>query len=197
MSTPDDDWTDLSEAWARPQLQEPPLDAGFVRALRRRDRLARINFYAETGGCVVAGAVVVWAMVREHLPWGVAAAAVAFSLFALVATIWTRRGDPGLLVDTPQAALRSAMAQARIGLRWAYAGVAICLMAAVFLCVTALASGRLIGPVLIPFAAGWIFLLACVPFYLNHARRCRRRMAAHQAALDALQEREGVTHVRS
>ena len=189
-----DDWTELSHAWAQPQPDEPPLDAGFIHALKRRDRLARLNFYAEAGGAVVAAAVVGWAALRNQLPWTVSAAAVGFCLFALIATIWTRRGDPGLLLDTPEAALNSALAQARTGLRWAWAGMAICLAAVLFLGAMAAAAGdRLerMGPYV---AAGAIFILACVPFYWRHARRCRRRMAAHQAALDALEDTARAGH---
>ena len=40
------------------------------------------------------------------------------------------------------------------------------------------------------FGVAAVFLAACIVLYLRHARRCRRRMAAHQAALDALVERE-------
>ena len=193
-----DDWTELSQAWAQPKPNEPPLDAGFIRALKRRDRLARLNFNAEAGGAVLAAAVVGWAAMRNQLPWTVSAAAGGFCLFALVATVWTRRGDPGLLLDTPEAALRSALAQARMGLRWAWAGMAISLAAVLFLAAMAAASGdriERIGPYV---AAGAIFILACVPFYWRHGRRCRQRIAAHHAALDAIEEREAAQpHVQS
>lgn len=178
-----DDWSDLSKTWAEPEADAPPLDTAFVRALIRRDRLARINFFMEASGAVVVGGVIVWAVVAQNLPWAIAAAAGGFALFALAMTIWSRRGDPGLLVDTPDAALRSALAQARIGLRWAWAGVAICGAGLVFLAVMAIDSPDAVKAV----AIGGLLILAAVPFYLRHARRCRQRIAAHEAALAALE----------
>lgn len=178
-----DDWSDLSKTWAEPQADAPPLDTAFVHALIRRDRWARINYLLETSGAVAAAAVVVWAVVAQDLPLVVAAAAGGFALFALVVTIWSRRGDPGLLLDTPEAALRSALAQARIGLRWSWAGIAISLAAIVFLVVMALVSPKVISA----SAIGGLAILAAVPFYLRHARNCLRRIAAHEAALAALE----------
>jgi hypothetical protein len=183
-----DDWTELSQAWAQPRADEPPLDADFIHALKRRDRLARLNFAAEIGGGVMVVGAMGWALWRG-MPLPVAAAALAFALFAIGMTLWSRRGDPGLLTETPEAVLRSAVGQARMGYRWAVAGVAISLAAVLFLGAMAASGDRieLIGPYI---AAGAIFILACIGFYWRHARRCRRRMAAHQAALDALGERE-------
>ena len=178
-----DDWSDLSKTWAEPQADAPPLDTAFVKALIRRDRLARTNYLLETSGAAVVAAVVVWAAIAQDLPLVVAAAAGGFALFALVVTIWSRRGDPGLLLDTPEAALRSALAQARIGLRWAWAGIAISLAAIVFLLVMALVSRDVIWAVVI----GGLAIMAAVAFYLRHARNCRRRIAAHEAALAALE----------
>ncbi len=36
------------------------------------------------------------------------------------------------------------------------------------------------------------FLLICIELYVMHARRCRRRMAAHSATLQALREEPAI-----
>lgn len=186
MTQPPNDWSHLSDAWTDGAADAPPLDAAFIRRLRWRDRLARWNFIAEIAGGLVVVAIVGWATAARGLPWPMLAAALGFAAFALAMTVWSRRGDPGLLLDTPEAALQSAIAQARSGLRWAWAGLAISLAAGLFLAVTLAVSPGGVGgsPGLLTVMLG--FLLACVGFYLNHARRCRRRMAAHEQALAAL-----------
>lgn len=186
MTQPPNDWSDLTDAWTEGAADAPPLDDAFVRRLRRRDRLARWNFIAEIAGGLVVLGVVGWATATRGLPWPMTAAALGFAAFAVAMTVWSRRGDPGLLLDTPEAALSSAIAQARLGWRWAWAGVAISLAGGVFVAVTlALSPGGVGGsPGLLMVMPA--FLLACVGFYLNHARRCSRRMAAHQRALAAL-----------
>lgn len=187
MTVPDDDWTDLTQAWAETPDDGPPLDAALIRSVRRRDRLARLNFLSEMGGGLAVLGVMVWAMWRG-LPLPATGAALGFVVVALALTLWSRRGDPGLHTDTPEAVLRSAIGQARIGYRWALAGVAISLAGMIFLIVMLwvaepIADQR--GPIL---AGAGLFLAVCIGFYLNHARRCRRRMAAHRAALEALSE---------
>ncbi|WP_395945457.1 hypothetical protein [Brevundimonas sp.] len=185
MTRPDDDWTDLTQAWAETPDDGPRLDAAMIRSLRRRDRLARLNFISEIGGGVAVLGVMGWAMWRG-VPLPVAGAALVFVLFALALTLWSRRGDPGLLTDTPEAVLRSALGQARIGYRWAWAGVAISLAGMAFLILMLWLAEPVVeqrGPIL---AGAAVFLAACIGFYLNHARRCRRRMAAHRVALEAL-----------
>lgn len=187
MTNPNDDWSDLTQTWTAPAADgEPALNPSLIRDLQTRDRLARLNFAGEIAGGVVVVAVVIWSTAARGLPWSAGLTALGFVAFALVMTLWSRRGDPGLLTDTPQAALRSAIAQARTGYRWALAGVAISIAAMVFL---------LVVQTLLPGAPGsdarimlgfGAFLVICIGFYLRHARRCRQRMAAHQAALAAL-----------
>ncbi|WP_396592883.1 hypothetical protein [Brevundimonas sp. R86498] len=189
MTRPENDWTDLTEAWTLNPDERPPLDAGLIRALRRRDRLARLNFAAEIAGALIVLGMVVWAVMRG-LPLPVAGAALIFVLFAVGLTLWSRRGDPGLLTETPGAVLRSALGQARTGYRWALSGVAISLAAMIFVIVMMTTVEPARGPTGSVIAGVGILLLLCIGFYLRHARRCRRRMAAHQAALDALTDRE-------
>lgn len=185
MTRPDDDWTDLTQAWTETPDPEPRLDAGFIRSLRRRDRLARLNFWLEMGGGVVVLGALGWATYRG-IPLPAVAAGAAFVLFALALTLWSRRGHPGLLTETPQAVLRSALGQARTGYRWALSGVAISVAAMIFqgVILTTVDPARHIGAVT---AAVFAFLLICIGYYLRHARRCRHRMAAHRAALEALE----------
>jgi signal transduction histidine kinase len=186
MTRPDDDWTDLTQAWTETPDPEPRLDAGFIRSLRRRDRLARLNFWQEMGGGVVVLGVMGWAAYRG-IPLTALAAGLAFVLVALGLTLWSRRGHPGLLTETPQAVLRSAMGQARTGYRWALSGVAISVAAMIFLLVILRTLDPAQGPAGAIIAGMFGFLVICIGYYLRHARRCRRRMAAHRAALEALE----------
>lgn len=187
--TRSDDWSDLSLTWADPaadELSAVRADAALIRSVRRRDLLARLNFASELLGCGVVIAVVVWASIRTDLPWPVNVAAFAFIAFGMGLTLWSRRGDPGVLTETPEAVLRSAIAQARTGERWAAAGVANSIAAFAFLGVMQMlvppSHDSLEGiPVFV------VFLLACIAACIAHARRCRRRKRAHEAALAALE----------
>lgn len=191
--TPADDWTDLTQAWAETPDDEPRPDADLIRSLRRSDRLAKLNFAAEIGGGVFVIGAMVWALWRG-LPLSVAGVTLAFALFAIGMTLWSRRGDPGLLTETPEAVLRSALGQARIGYRWAMAGVAISLAGMVFLAFMLTISGPLHFRSGLIFGGGAVLLVACIGFYWRHARRCRRRMAVHQAALEALAAQADAAH---
>jgi Na+/melibiose symporter-like transporter len=189
VTQPSDDWSDLSRAWTDPASDAPQdlrADAALIRSVQRRDRLARLNFWAELGGGVIVLGVVVWAAVVHDLPWSVNVAALAFIVFGVALTVWSRRGDPGVLTETPEAVLRSAIAQARTGERWAWAGVAMSVAAFAFLGVMRGVGSARDGFDLIPALV--IFLLVCIAGYGCHARRCRRRRRAHEAALAALDE---------
>ncbi|WP_339872122.1 hypothetical protein [uncultured Brevundimonas sp.] len=184
---PNDDWSDLTRTWTDRPATPPRLDPNLFRAVRRRDRLARLNFAGEIAGGVVTVGVVLWATLVRDLPWTIALAAIAFVGVALAGTLWSRRGDPGVLTGTPEAVVLSAIAQARTGYRWAWAGVATSLAAFVF--VTTLAglspTGSVTTRTMLMMAA---FLLVCIGLYVAHARRCRRRMTAHAATLRALRD---------
>ena len=190
MTQPHDDWSDLSKAWTEPTPQDAEAaraDAVFIRALHRRDRLARINYGLELLGGVAVVAVIVWVALRTALPWPVLVAAFGFVGLGMGMTIWSRRGDPGVLTGTPEDVLRSAVAQARIGERWAWAGLVISLAAAGFLFLMSRyepdgASARAVYPT---FS---VFLLLCMGGYLVHAWRSRRRRRGHEATLRALAE---------
>ncbi|MDP3405484.1 MAG: hypothetical protein Q8S03_12390 [Brevundimonas sp.] len=190
MTRPETDWSDLTEAWTASSDPQPPLDARLIRSLRRRDRLARINFAFEMAAGVFVLAAMGWVLWRGG-PLPAVAAAGAFALFALAMTLWSRRGDPGLLTETPEAVLHSALGQARTGFRWAVAGIAISLAAMLFLTVMMLVLTPARAPSAAVTAGAGVALVLCIAFYERHARRCRRRMAAHQAALDALTEKDG------
>ena len=185
---PEEDWADLAQAWTDPTAAEPAIDPAQIRALRRRDRLARLNFAAELLGVPFVIGLVAWAALKRDLPWSVAITCTVFTLLAGAVTLWSRRGDPGLLLDTPQTVVSTALAQARMGLRWAIGSAWTCAAGAVFLAILGGLSGkwRAEWPLL---AGGTVFLAACLTLYLGHARRCRRRIAAHEAARAALQER--------
>ena len=186
-SPPNDDWSDLTRTWTDRPATPPRLDPNMVRTLRKRDRLARLNFAGELAGGAVTVGVVIWATLVRDLPWTLALAAMGFVGFALAGTLWSRRGDPGLLTGTPEAVVLSAIAQARTGYRWAWAGVATSLAAFVFVMVLAGLSpvGSVTPRTLLMLGA---FLLVCIGLYVAHARRCRQRIAAHTATLQALRE---------
>ncbi|WEK39050.1 MAG: hypothetical protein P0Y50_10880 [Candidatus Brevundimonas colombiensis] len=186
MTDPDKDWSDLTQVWTAPAVGEPALDAHLIRELRMRDRLARLNFAGEIAGGVAVIALIAWATWTKGLPWSVALTALGFVGFALVMTLWSRSGDPGLLTDTPQVALRSALAQARAGLRWAWAGVAISIAGMAFMTTAALLLPGQRGTDHRLMAGLGGVLILCIGFYLRHAKLCRQRMAAHEATLNAL-----------
>lgn len=192
MTTPpNDDWTDLTRTWTDRPVASPRLDPDMLRTVRRRDFMARLNFVGELAGGAATAGVVLWATLARDLPWTLALAAMGFVGFALAATLWSRRGDPGLLTGTPEDVVLSAIAQARTGYRWAWAGVATSLAAFVF--VTVLAGLSPTGSVTLNtllMLGG--FLLICIGLYVMHARRCRRRMAAHSATLQALREEPAI-----
>lgn len=193
MTDPHDDWSDLSQAWTDPAPDEAEAaraDAAFIRSLRRRDRLARINYVLELLGGVAVVGVVTWVALRTPLPWPVLAAAYGFVVLGVGLTVWSRRGDPGVLTGTPEAVLRSAVAQARTGERWAWAGLVISLAASAFLFLMSRFDPS--GPETRGlYPAFSVFLLLCIGGYLIHARRCRQRRRAHEAALHALTAADG------
>jgi|TARA_R110002051_G_scaffold76049_1_gene139022 hypothetical protein len=193
MTTPpNDDWSDLTRTWTDPTITGPRLDPGLIRAVRRRDRLARLNFAAEIAGGMAVLMVVIWASVARSLPWSVAVSATGFVAFALAVTLWSRRGDPGVLTTTPEAVLLSAIAQARTGYRWAWAGVATSLAAFVFVGVMVrVAPAWGLDDPAVPGMA--VVLLVCISLYVRHAHRCRRRMAVHAATLQALRDDPAVS----
>lgn len=114
-------------------------------------------------------------------------AALVFAAFALVATLWARRGGEPGLADTPAEALRAAAAQARSGLRWARAGQAVTAGALLFVIVVAVDAGGVPGGVWVYLAIG-IVLALCGAFYERHARRARARAADHRAALEEMED---------
>jgi hypothetical protein len=180
-----DDWNDLAEVWTAPNGAAEPT-ADLVRRMRRRAWLARLNFQMEAVGAVAAGLIGGWVGFRNgELLMG--AAACAFAAFAFVMTLWARRGaEPGE-ADTPAAALKAAIAQARSGLRWARAGQAVTVAALLFIVVVGL-DGGIAGRAWLYVPAG-VFLTACSVLYERHARRARERIARHEAALADLEER--------
>ena len=188
MTLPPDDWSDLSRAWTDPVLDEGDQTGGdLIPRLRRRARLARLNFMAEVASAALVIGVVGWTTIFRGLPWPHALAAFAFAGFAVAMTVWSRRGDPGLLTGTPEAVLRSAIGQARLGFRWAVAGVAISVAAMLFLIAVALTGQPGRAPAPLTLGVGAALLSICVVFYLRHARACRRRRTEFTAALTALQ----------
>ena len=188
MTRPDDqrpdDWSDLAEVWTAPQDGPDMID--LVARLRRRAWLARLNFLFEAWGAVLAGLFGVWMAWRHEEPV-MGGAALVFAAFALVATLWARRGaEPGL-ADTPAEALRAAAAQARSGLRWARAGQAVTAGALLFVIVVAVDAGGVPGGVWVYLAIG-VVLALCGAFYERHARRARARAAGHRAALEEMED---------
>lgn len=189
MTQPPDDWSDLTQTWTDPASDEPATaraDAAFIRSLHRRDRLARLNFAGEIlGGLVVTG-VIIWAAIKTGLPWPVTVTAFTFIVAGMALTLWSRRGDPGVMTETPQAVLLSAIAQARTGERWGLAGIGTSLSALVFLGVIAWTVPSKKEELLGFYPAFIAFLAICIVAYGTHAMRCRKRRRAHEVALKAL-----------
>ena len=177
-----DDWSELKTAWTAP-APEPPLDSGLIRSVRRRAWLGRLNFYAEVAACLFAAAAGGW-IARQYGEWTVGVAALLFATFSLALSVWARTGAETVAAETPRQALEAALAQARSGLRWARAGYWVGAAAIVFVGVVGLEQRPPPGLLLLMA----VFLGACFILYARHARSARRRMEAHQAALDALDQ---------
>lgn len=188
MTRPDakpDDWSDLSQVWTAPEAAPSTgVPADLERSVRRRALLATVNFHLEVWGAVIAGALSGWVAFRHDAPL-LGAAGVVFAVFALVATVWARRGAAPGEAETPAAALAAAIRQARSGLRWARAGQAICIAALGFVVVLGVAHPNAALPVISLIAL--VFLGGMAVFYERHARRCRRRIREHEATLKDLE----------
>ena len=184
--TPNDDWTDLSDTWTAPARDDQGL-ADMARQVRRRSRLGRVNYVFEMAGALLAGIMGVWVLAaRPQEQWLLGAAAVLFGLFGAAVTFWARTGwAPGDL-ETPEQALFAAIRQAEAGRRWARAGIAVTLGAAVFMG-TAVAAYPMDEDLTLLYSAGALFLFGCLAFYLRHQNRCARRIAQHRRALEDLQ----------
>ncbi|MBA4000864.1 hypothetical protein [Brevundimonas sp.] len=182
--TPNEDWTELSDAWTTPGRDDQGL-AEMARQVRRRSRLGRLNFVFEMAGCLLAGVMGVWVLAaRPEDQWLLGAAAVLFGLFGAAMTLWARGRAPDDL-ETPEQALFAAIRQAEAGRRWAQAGIAVTLGAAVFLGI-AVAAYPIEEGLTVLYAAGALFLLGSLAFYLRHQNRCTRRIAQHRRALEDL-----------
>lgn len=195
MSRDPDDWTALAGAWRRGGDADaasggaPASIEGLTRRLRRRDRLARLNFVAEVAACLGAAGVGAWLIARGGPGDPVlGVGAILFSGFALALAAWARAGARRPQTGTPAEALASALAQARSGLRWAWGGLVITGAAAAFVGLVQLVALRLDNAArAAPISTVALVLLAAVGvFHLLRIRRCRRRIRAWRAALDEL-----------
>ena len=184
--TPNEDWTDLSDAWTAPARDDQAL-ADLARQVRRRARLARLNYVFEMAGCMLAAIIGGWVLAaRPETHWLLGSGAVLFGLFAAAMTLWARGGPAPEDLETPEQALTAAIRQAEAGRRWGRAGLAVTLGAAVFL--GAALAAHPAPDELTPFyIGGAVFLFGGLAFYLRHQDRCTRRIAQHRRALEALQ----------
>ena len=184
--TPNEDWTDLSDAWTAPDRDDQAL-ADLARQVRRRARLARMNYVFEMAGCLLAAIIGGWVLAtRPETHWLLGSGAVLFGLFAAAMTLWARGGPAPEDLETPEQALTAAIRQAEAGRRWGRAGLAVTLGAAVFMG-TAVAAYPMDEDLTLLYSAGALFLFGCLAFYLRHQNRCARRIAQHRRALEDLQ----------
>ncbi len=184
--TPNEDWTDLSDAWTTPGRDDQGL-AEMARQVRRRSRLGRVNYIFEMAGCVGAAAVGGWVLsTRPETHWLLGSGAIIFGLFSAAMTLWARGTRAPDDLETPEQALTAAIRQAEAGRRWALAGIAVTIGAAVFLGTAAAATGVVEGALVALYAAAVVFLLGALAFYLRHQDRCTRRIAQHTSALEDL-----------
>ena len=184
--TPNEDWTDLSDAWTAPARDDQAL-ADLARQVRRRSRLGRLNYVFEMAGCVIAAAVGAWVLATgPEDRWLLGAAAVVFGLFSAAMTLWARGSRTPDDLETPEQALIAAIRQAEAGRRWARAGIAVTLGGAMFLG-AAVATYPVEDDLTLFDIAGSLFLFGGLAFYLRHQDRCTRRIAQHRRALEDLQ----------
>lgn len=174
----DDDWSELANLWVMPNA-EPDLAA---EDLRRRALLARLHFHGEAWGALAAGAYGVYVAVRENLP-EIGLASAAFTGFAFMISLWSRRGTTAPPSGTPRDALEAALRQGKSGHRWARGGQACCLAALAFLWAVHLYDRPL--PAQTWWLTGLILPLAATA-YEYHAQRARKRVQRHRAALNEL-----------
>jgi ferric-dicitrate binding protein FerR (iron transport regulator) len=183
--TPNEDWTELSDAWTTPGRDDQGL-AEMARQVRHRSRLGRLNFVFEMAGCLLAGVMGVWVLAtRPEDQWLLGAAAVLFGLFGAAMTLWARGGPTPDDLVTPEQALFAAIRQAEAGRRWGQAGIAVTIAAAVFLG-TAIATYPMDEGLIVLYSAGALFLFGSLAFYLRHQNRCARRITQHRRALEDL-----------
>lgn len=188
----DPDWTDLAGAWTEDAgASDRGSDAQLVRHLRRRALAGRVNFIFECLLCLIAFVIAVWLILSGGpARLAIGAATMIFAGFGLATAIWARGRAAPALTGTPADAVRTALHQAESGLRWARAGWWMTLAAFAFLGVH-LAVDLLDGglePLTLPvIGGGAVLLTGGAVLYRRHARRCRRRIASHRAALDELQ----------
>lgn len=193
---PPPEWAELSAVWTDPAAAPAPDAAALARAVRRRARLARLNYLTEivTSLLVLLALGVLTAQGRLALPLALAGA--AFALFALGLTLWARRGLGDETASTPEQALRLALRQGQTGLRWARAGLANTVAATIFVAfILSQADGS--GEMRVSLGGVALFLGGCALFYAVHARRCRRRMAAHEQVLATLLDAEALDQADS
>ncbi|MEH6663484.1 MAG: hypothetical protein V7678_01425 [Brevundimonas sp.] len=187
--TPSEDWTELSNAWTTPAQDDQGL-ADVARRVRRRSRLARLNYVFEMSGALLAAGLGAWVLTaRPPDQWLLGAAAVVFGVFAAAMTVWARGARTPDDLATPQQALAAAIRQAEAGRRWSQAGIAVTIGAAVFLGV-AVAAYPMDEDLTVLYSAGALFLFGCLAFYLRHQNRCARRIAGHRQALEDLEDLE-------
>lgn len=185
MTPRPDDWSDLADAWTAAGTPAPRRD--LLRQVRRRDRLARINFWAEVGAAVLASGFIVWIARLRDAGWPMAATGLVFAGFVLALTVWARRAAPPVADDTPLDALKTAVQQARAGLIWAGCGVAISLATGVALAVI-FALEPVTPRLALPTAVVTVGAVAAfVAGYALHIRRCRRRIAYYRRMLEELE----------
>ncbi len=184
--TQDDDWSDLSKAWTAPG-PEAEIDTATIADVKRRDALSRLNFGLELLVSAAATVFLIWAIAAQVMTGLSAIATFGFIAFATVMTLWSRRRAPDLDVDTPAGALKTAVAQARSGQRWAWSGLAICAAAAIFLAIAAGSLSHVPASFLTVLGAGAAFILVWIVTYALHIRSSGRRLSAYTKALAALE----------
>ncbi|GAD58320.1 hypothetical protein IWC96_13845 [Brevundimonas sp. BAL450] len=184
--TPNEDWTDLSDAWTAPARDDQAL-AQMARQVRRRSRLGRLNYMFELTACMIAAGLGAWVLATGPSDqWLLGSAAVIFGLFSAAMTVWARGTRTTDDLETPEQALTAAIRQAEAGRRWAWAGIAITLGAAVFLGL-AMAAYPDEGDLTVLYTVGALFVFGGLAFYLRHQHRCTQRIAQHSRALEDLQ----------
>ncbi len=117
MSSPD--WKDLERLW-----QSSPAESADVIIARqyRRRWLSQLNMLVEMALTILGIGVSVWAMTLDR-PYalGLGAAALVFTVFATVASLWARLPRRSAPDDSVTAAIDAAIRRARASLRWALA----------------------------------------------------------------------------
>ena len=163
-------WDELARDWTAPASAGGAAPRASAEDVRRRARLQSRMFAGEMLFGVVVLALLAWRAWAGDA-WPGTLAATAFTVFAMVLSLWAWRLRPAADTGTVREALEAAIAQARAWVRWAIAGYAICAAAMGYLWVVF----PHVATAGIVFGAAYVLAVLAILAWVH--RQQRRRIA--------------------